>query len=62
MTDGKLTSSLSSRARLADPNTLILLSIFLFESLSEAEEFKKVVLAFNPHAAVKACSSRDAAT
>lgn len=62
MTDVKLTSFLSSRGRLADPNTLILFMIFLSESLSEAKEFTNVVLAFNPHASVKACSSRAAFT
>lgn len=62
ITDAKQTFSLSSRGRLADANTLILFISFLSESESKFNAFKKVVLAFNPHADVKACSSRDAFT
>lgn len=62
MTDVKQTFSLSSRGRLADPKTLILFISFFSDSESDAEAFTKVVLAFNPHAEVKACSSRDAFT
>lgn len=62
ITDAKQTFSLSSRGRLADPNTLILFISFFSESESELNADEKFVLAFNPQADVKACSSRDAFT
>lgn len=62
MTVVKQTFSLSSRGRLADPKTLILFISFFSDSESESKAFTNVVLAFNPHADVKACSSRDAFT
>lgn len=62
MTAVKQTFSLSSRGRLAEPKILILFISFFSDSESKSEAFVKVVLAFNPHADVKACSSRDAFT